>query len=151
MSTDHHWGPRLQLFLKEEDYDKYFWDDIDKNYWPQLEANAYIIKQIENTVTFEGEAHNGPSPYSYEWDFGDGTTSNEQNPEHTYSGKSTYSPPLPACHLPHGPRHDPRRRQCSQSRSCRLPDQALRRQRPGQKNQFRSLKKYREKNRVRYQ
>jgi hypothetical protein len=23
MSTDHHWGPRLQLFLKEEDYDKF--------------------------------------------------------------------------------------------------------------------------------
>ena len=23
MSTDHHWGPRLQLFLKESDYDKY--------------------------------------------------------------------------------------------------------------------------------
>jgi len=23
MSTDHHWGPRLQLFLKEKDYDKY--------------------------------------------------------------------------------------------------------------------------------
>jgi len=33
MSTDHHWGPRLQLFLKEEDYVKYklqikeFFDD----------------------------------------------------------------------------------------------------------------------------
>lgn len=23
MSTDHHWGPRLQIFLKEEDYNKY--------------------------------------------------------------------------------------------------------------------------------
>jgi PKD repeat protein len=31
---------------------------------------------------------------TYKWDFGDGTTSNEQNPVHTYSVKGKYVPTL---------------------------------------------------------
>jgi len=34
MSTDHHWGPRLQLFLKEDDYDKY--NLIIKKYFSKI-------------------------------------------------------------------------------------------------------------------
>ncbi|NIP35046.1 MAG: PKD domain-containing protein [Thermoplasmata archaeon] len=30
-------------------------------------------------------------PLTYHWDFGDGTTSNEQNPSHTYDKKGTYT------------------------------------------------------------
>jgi len=32
----------------------------------------------------------GLPPYSYSWDFGDGDTSSEQNPEHTYTSAGTY-------------------------------------------------------------
>lgn len=35
-------------------------------------------------------------PYSWHWDFGDGTTSTEQNPEHTYSEAGTYTVSLTA-------------------------------------------------------
>jgi hypothetical protein len=31
---------------------------------------------------------------SYSWDFGDGYTSNEENPEHVYLGSGTYTPCL---------------------------------------------------------
>ena len=42
---------------------------------------------VENVgISFEGAAveYSGTPPYYYHWDFGDGTTSNKQNPEHTY-------------------------------------------------------------------
>ena len=35
-----------------------------------------------------------PSPYSYAWSFGDGTTSTNQNPQHTYSANGTYTATL---------------------------------------------------------
>jgi len=43
---------------------------------------------VENVdIEFEGDAlqYSGRSPYSYHWDFGDGGTSNQQNPTHEYS------------------------------------------------------------------
>ncbi len=35
-------------------------------------------------VTFTGNATGGTPPYNYQWSFGDGTTSTEPNPSHTY-------------------------------------------------------------------
>jgi PKD repeat protein len=35
-----------------------------------------------------------PAPYSYFWAFGDGTTSTNQNPQHTYAANSTYTATL---------------------------------------------------------
>ncbi len=43
------------------------------------------------TVSFTGSAAGGTSPYTYFWDFGDGSTSSSQNPSHTYSTAGTYS------------------------------------------------------------
>jgi len=36
------------------------------------------------------------TPTAWRWDFGDGNTSNEQNPEHTYATPGTYTPMLTA-------------------------------------------------------
>jgi len=36
------------------------------------------------TVQFTDATHGGMPPYTYAWDFGDGSTSTEQNPTHTY-------------------------------------------------------------------
>jgi PKD repeat protein len=47
--------------------------------------------QAPLTVNFSGSASGGASPYSYDWDFGDGGSSNSQNPSHTYSSANTYS------------------------------------------------------------
>jgi PKD repeat protein len=35
-----------------------------------------------------------PSPYSYGWSFGDGATSTNQNPQHTYTANGTYAATL---------------------------------------------------------
>ncbi len=51
----------------------------------------YEISVEGNTVTFQNESRNA---VSYEWDFGDGSTSTEENPVHTYPGKGKYVPTL---------------------------------------------------------
>lgn len=42
------------------------------------------------TVTFSSTATGGDGVYSYEWDFGDGSTSAAKSPSHTYSTGGTY-------------------------------------------------------------
>jgi PKD repeat protein len=43
------------------------------------------------TVAFTASASGGTGPYTYEWDFGDGGTSTEQNPSHTYVSPGTFA------------------------------------------------------------
>ena len=47
-------------------------------------------KIVYRTVFFRGHAVGGFSPYAYHWDFGDGETSEEQNPIHNYDATGTY-------------------------------------------------------------
>ncbi len=47
------------------------------------------------TVDFQGQASGGSPPYSYSWDFGDGSAKKTaQNPSHTYDSAGTYTPVL---------------------------------------------------------
>jgi PKD repeat protein len=43
------------------------------------------------TVQFSGSASGGTPPYSYNWNFGDGVTSQTQNPAHYYANQGTYT------------------------------------------------------------
>jgi PKD repeat protein len=45
-------------------------------------------------INFTGSASGGTAPYSYNWNFGDGRTSNLANPVHTYSNKGSYTATL---------------------------------------------------------
>jgi len=45
-------------------------------------------------VQFESSATGGCPEYTYAWNFGDGATSTEANPKHTYDKVGTYSPSL---------------------------------------------------------
>ena len=46
-------------------------------------------------VSFTGSATGGTAPYSYSWNFGDGSaTSTAQNPSHTYNSAGTYTATL---------------------------------------------------------
>jgi PKD repeat protein len=45
-------------------------------------------------VSFTGSATGGTAPYSYSWNFGDGSTSTAQNPGHTYNSAGTYTAAL---------------------------------------------------------
>lgn len=46
------------------------------------------------TVAFASTVSGGVGPYSYFWDFGDGSTSTEANPTHVYTAGGTYSAEL---------------------------------------------------------
>jgi len=46
---------------------------------------------IPLTVNFSGSATGGTEPYNFYWDFGDGESSSEQNPSHTYSSAGDYT------------------------------------------------------------
>ena len=49
---------------------------------------AFTFESEENTVSF---FDNSPDANSWSWNFGDGNTSNEQNPVHTYAEPGTYT------------------------------------------------------------
>ncbi|WP_244859439.1 PKD domain-containing protein [Shewanella dokdonensis] len=62
-------------------------------------------------VSFSGSASGGTAPYSYRWNFGDGTSSTQQNPQHTYAAAGSYSVILTVTDAQDRP-HQPLNRWC---------------------------------------
>jgi hypothetical protein len=58
-----------------------------------LEADAFgpYYGLINEPIQFNGYAFGGYPPFSWEWDFGDGGSSDEQNPLYTYTAAGNYS------------------------------------------------------------
>ena len=46
---------------------------------------------ISESLQFTGSAENGTPPYEYNWDFGDGNNSVEQNPTHAYTVEGNFT------------------------------------------------------------
>jgi len=57
----------------------------------ELTANADGSGYVGNAIQFYGSASGGVPPYSYHWDFGDGSVATEQNPTHVYTTEGTYT------------------------------------------------------------
>jgi hypothetical protein len=57
----------------------------------KAEANGPYKATINQPVQLTGTIYGGLPPYTCHWDFGDGNTSDEQNPEHTYSQIGNYT------------------------------------------------------------
>ena len=57
--------------------------------YTRSQASAYT-GSAPFTTTFTGSATGGQPAYTYRWVFGDGTSSTEQNPAHTYASPGTY-------------------------------------------------------------
>ena len=54
------------------------------------DANGPYFGAIQTPLQFTGSVYGGEPGYSWSWDFGDGTTSTEQNPTHTYTSLGEY-------------------------------------------------------------
>ena len=54
-------------------------------------ANGPYYGLVGEPIQFEGSSKGGYSPHYYHWDFGDGNTSDEQNPLHTYTYPSNFT------------------------------------------------------------
>jgi len=81
--------------ISEEDYEQmswFDWNEIDKDLWPKLQAKAEYNNDNSDKrkIAFSAEASNGPREFIYNWNFGDGITSNEQNPIHSYEQNGEY-------------------------------------------------------------
>ncbi|OWY19539.1 hypothetical protein B6N25_13980 [Sphingobacteriales bacterium TSM_CSS] len=63
--------------------------------FPQAAFSVDSQLSCDGIVQFSDESLNNPT--SWTWDFGDGNTSNEQNPLHTYTDGGTYTISLEAC------------------------------------------------------
>jgi outer membrane protein assembly factor BamB len=57
----------------------------------QVEANGPYNGDATIPIQFTGTVYGGILPYSYHWDFGDGQTSNKQNPTHNFSAIGNYT------------------------------------------------------------
>jgi hypothetical protein len=56
----------------------------------KVDADGPYFGFINNPVKFNGNASGGYPPYNWHWDFGDGYSSEEQNPTHTYTSTGNY-------------------------------------------------------------
>jgi len=56
----------------------------------QFNAHYAVYSTVPTLVTFT-DASTGSTPLIYQWDFGDGSTSTEQNPSHMYVQRGTYT------------------------------------------------------------
>lgn len=56
-----------------------------------VDAHGPYYGSVDGTIQFTGSAQDGVPPYSYHWNFGDGASSSEQNPTHSYASAGNYS------------------------------------------------------------
>lgn len=56
-----------------------------------VDTNGPYEGLVDVPILFSGDAENGQEPYEFKWDFGDGVTSEEQNPSHTFSTKGNFT------------------------------------------------------------
>jgi len=85
-------------------YNFYIWANDTSNNTVNSTWNSFQITEefvcdadgpyeafIHNEIQFEGFVVNGQSPYTWFWDFGDGDTSDDQNPKHTYANPGNFT------------------------------------------------------------
>ena len=66
--------------------------EVGDNQIPKVTASAKPVSGTAPlTVSFSGTASGGNPPLTFSWDLGDGSTSTNQNPSHTYQAAGTYN------------------------------------------------------------
>jgi PKD repeat protein len=75
---------RYSLDWVEYDPESYDWHPV-----PKINGPYYGL--VNEPIEFQGDAAGEFPPFTWSWDLGDDTTSNEQHPTHTYSTPGDYS------------------------------------------------------------
>ncbi len=78
-----HYGDCDTILVVKTDKAQYLYADFS---YVQLENRAGIPVYFNNKTTYQGYKQ-----ITYRWEFGDGTTSNDKNPEHTYLEAGKYT------------------------------------------------------------
>ena len=81
--------------MKDPENDAEIWFKLSTDYRPpvaiiQLEDDYKNLRPCEE-IRFLGCVKEGAPPYSWSWDFGDGSVSNEQNPIHVFNEVGKYT------------------------------------------------------------
>jgi hypothetical protein len=86
-------GPDDRVYVGSEDYGVMAYGYLHAFGIGPLRAEAGGPYQgtALRPITLTGLAFGGMPPYRYHWDFGDGGTSQEQNPTHTYAHRGNYT------------------------------------------------------------
>jgi cathepsin X len=80
-------GAAWNTFWVDYDPESYDWHPVPKTNGPY--NNSYY-GLINEPLQFQGTAAGEHPPFTYHWDFGDESTSDEQNPSHTYTNPGVY-------------------------------------------------------------
>jgi len=56
-----------------------------------VDAHGPYHGSVDQPLQFTGSAENGTPPYTFHWDFGDGASSDMQNPTHAYAAMGNYT------------------------------------------------------------
>ncbi len=67
------------------------WEEDHQGDPLSCDAGGPYIGLVGQAIQFQGGATGGMPPYTFTWDFGDGTTSIEQNPNHSYDMTGIYT------------------------------------------------------------
>jgi hypothetical protein len=70
-----------------------YYDDMSLDVYTAAltcDAGGPYVNAVGNATNFAGVAHGGTEPYTYLWNFGDGNTSTDRNPTHTYGAVDLY-------------------------------------------------------------
>jgi len=70
-------------------YVEYNPDDVD--WFPVARTHGPYYAMTNEPITFYGDAQGEYPPFSYRWDFGDESSSTDQNPTHNYDGPGEYT------------------------------------------------------------
>lgn len=81
-------GPNAQTYTPADETN---FKDLELIYEPLVSSFTYVSNELEVTFT-----NNSVGADSYEWNFGDGSTSTDENPVYTYSTTGTYTVALTA-------------------------------------------------------
>lgn len=66
------------------------WYLLSKEDWPRLLTDIEVIEQEHGTVILKGSACNGPMPYNYSWDMGNGVNLTGEQITYRYNKNGAY-------------------------------------------------------------